>query len=144
MTREQLAGIFPDAQTIDMLCDLWDVMQAWDDAEDGEIADHSDAYRKAMINLPNNPLYFSCQIPLLVSQAYYDWQAANQFERKGIELHKAYMLRAGWYRIVISVVHFIHGTIEAERLAPVVWSIYGETFEDYKREMICQIQSQER
>lgn len=142
MTRDQLLEIFPDQSPVDLLCGLWDVMQAWDDAEDGDEADHTSAYRQAMIDLPNHPLYQRCSIPFLVAQCYYDWKTANIFEREGRELHKAYMLRAGWYRIIISVIHLLYGNKEAERLAPTIWACYGEEFENYQREMEqCQIQS---
>jgi hypothetical protein len=138
MTESQLNELFPDAPVVAMLVDLWDVMQAWDDAEDGDEADHSAAYKKALITLPNNPIYNSCNVQFLTAQAFYDWQTANIFEREKCELHKAYMLRAGWYRIVISVVHTLYGPREAERIAPVVWRAYGEKFNNYEEEILCQ------
>ena len=75
-----------------------------------------------------------CNIPFLVAQAYYNWQSANEFENNKEELHKAYMLRAGYYGILIMVVHAVHGQEEAERIAPYAWRYYGEKFEEYRKE----------
>jgi len=137
MKRDRLKLLLgdKDERLIDLMMDLWDVMQAWDDAVDGDEANHAEGYKKAMLNLPNNPYYISCNIPFLVSQSYYNWNTANQFEKDKIELEKAYMLRASYYGIIIMVVHSVHGREEAERIAPYAWRYYDESYEDYYKEM---------
>ncbi|OED34069.1 hypothetical protein AB832_08180 [Flavobacteriaceae bacterium (ex Bugula neritina AB1)] len=138
MKRERLKLLLgdEDEKLIDLMMDLWDVMQAWDDAVDGDPHNHAEAYKKAMINLPNNPYYIPCNIPFLVAQAYYNWNTANIFETKKEELEKAYMLRASYYGIIIMVVHTVHGKEEAERIAPYTWRYYDETYKDYHNEML--------
>ena len=135
MKIEFLEGIFPKhPDAVRLLMDLWDVMQAWDDAYDNDEADHHEAYRTALIHLPQNPLYNAYSVPFLVAQCYYDWMTANVFESAGIQLEKAYMLRAGFYRIIISLVHMLRGAEKAEELAPRIWGYYGEKFPDYREE----------
>ena len=85
MNRDDIKSIIgdnKDEKIIDLLVDLWDVMQLWDDAVDGDDAEHSIGYRKAMLSLPQNPYYITCNIPFLVAQAYYNWNTANIFEAK--------------------------------------------------------------
>ena len=136
MSPEFLCDIFPDhPDAVSLLVDLWEVMQAWDDAYDKDPANHHEGYKTALIDLPANPLYQSCSVPFLVAQCFYDWMTANIFEECGIQLEKAYMLRAGYYRIIISLVHMLQGPKEAEKKAPRIWGYYGEKFTDYQEEL---------
>ena len=136
MRRDQLEELFSEQAIVDLCSDLWLVMQAWDDAVDGDEADHAEAYKAAMIRLPTNPHYSQCVVPLLVSQAYYDWQVANKYEKERRDLEKAFILRAGYYRILISISHIIYGTDHTELIAAAMWDAYGEDFEEYKREVL--------
>ena len=136
ITTESLVEFFPDhPAAIDLLMDLWDVMQSWDDAVDGDPADHAAAYRTAIIHLPSNPLYNACLVPFLVAQCYYDWHTANQLEAIPDELNKAYMLRAGFFRIIISMIHLLRGPDVAEQEAPIIWRMYTEDFNEYQQEI---------
>ena len=83
-------------------------MHAWDDAYDGDPADHEPAYRRALISLPGNPLYQPCMVPFLIKQLYIDWMCANEYEanKEQEHLHKAYMLRAGFFRIMTTLVPY--------------------------------------
>ena len=123
-----------DENAVRMMLDIWLIIQAWDDAHDGDPADHEPAYRAAMISLPANPVYQSFPVSLLIRQMFFDWQAANEFEYKKEHLKKAYMLRAGYYRVLLSVISFIHGDKAAENQAAAVWRCYGETFQQYEEE----------
>ena len=125
---------FDDENAIKLLNDLWVVMQAWDDAEDGDEADHSYAYKKAMIDLPRNPLYIQCSVPFLVEQAYIKWCAANVFESNNVELHKAYMLRADYFSIIVAIYSFINGVDKAAEKAHEIYTCYSEKFDDYAEE----------
>ena len=128
-----------------LLLNLWLVIQAWDDAEDGDPHDHAPAYKQAVIDLPNNPLYIPCHLPLLIKQLWLDWTCANEYER-GREvdhLHKAYMLRAGSYRVIITLVDLTEGTDAAQEKAPRIWRCYGESYPEFEAEVLCQIQSPE-
>lgn len=134
MTREQLEEIFGDHDVVPLLLELWDVMQIWDDAQDGDENDFAKGFETTFISMFNNPLYHQLNINFLFTQVFYDWHAANVFESEGIELHKAYMLRAGWYRLLVSLVHMIQGKEAAKNAAPIVYKAYGETFEEYAEE----------
>ena len=135
-TREDLQEFFPDhPDAVTLLADVWDVMQAWDDAYDGDPADHHDGYLKAVVKLPENPLYHPLLMPLLIAQCYYDWMTANEFEQNNEHLDKAYILRAGYFRIVITAIHLLYGSESAEREAPVIWRMYTEDFTQYRQEI---------
>ena len=124
-----------DENAVRLMLDIWLIIQAWDDAYDNDPADHCPAYRAAMISLPTNPIYQNFPISLLIKQMFFDWQAANEFEYRKEHLHKSYLLRAGFYRVLLTVISFIHGDKAAENQAAAVWRCYGETFQQYQEEM---------
>lgn len=133
---EDLMELFPDhPYAADLLMLIWDVIQAWDDAYDGDPADHHDGYTKAVIKLPCHPLYNTCSVSFLLSQCYYDWMTANRLEESMEDLHKAYMLRAGYFRIIISVMHILMGPDVTLDQAPVIWRMYIEDWHEYIQEM---------
>ncbi len=134
--RSDLLEFFPDhPQAADLLILIWDVIQAWDDAYDNDPADHHDGYTKAVVRLPCHPLYSACSVPFLLAQCYYDWMSANQFEEKMEALEKAYMLRAGYFRIIISIMHMLRGPEVTVIEAPTIWRMYIEDWNDYVKEM---------
>ena len=135
MNELQVKEIFGDHEVVPLLVDLWDLMQIWDDAQDGDKNDFAKGYEIAVIKLQNSHLYHQLGLQQLVNLTYYKWFAANQFEENKEELNKAYMLRAGWYDIVLMVVHSVFGTDKAKELAPIIYKCYGEKFEDYKLEI---------
>ena len=136
MTRDDIKGFFPDhPDVVNLLVDVWLVMQAWDDAFDGDPADHHEGYKTALIRFPENPAYNQYCVHFLIAQCYYDWMTANEFEKYAIELDKAYMLRAGFFRIVISLIHLVRGSEAAEKEAPVIWRMYTEDFIEYRQEI---------
>ena len=136
MTRDDFRDFLPDhPDAVELLVDVWEVMQAWDDAFDGDPANHYEGYKTALIRLPENPIYNQCCVSFLIAQCYYDWMTANQMEYAVEGLHKAYMLRAGFFRIVISLIHLLRGSEIAVMDAPVVWRMYIEDFEEYRQEI---------
>ena len=139
--NQVIRHFFTDPNVIKLMLDIWIIIQAWDDAYDGEEADHLPAYKAAMIDLPFNPIYQDYPIALLIKQMYIDWQAANQLEEQQEHLHKAYMLRAGYYRIITTLIAFIEGDTAAEQKAADVWRCYSESYDDYEAEMLCQLES---
>lgn len=125
-----------------LLLDIWEVIQAWDDAEDGDAnKSFSQAMRKANIDIPQNPLYGAFATPFQMQQMYLKWQAANSFERAKLLEHlpKSYMLRAEYYQLIINMVCLLEGIETAALKAPDIWLCYGEAYADYENE-ICPIQ----
>lgn len=145
ISHEDLTEFFPDhPEAADLLMLIWDIIQSWDDAYDGDPADHHDGYKKSLIQLPHNPLYTTCGVPFLMSQCYYDWMTANRFEENMESLHKAYMLRAGYFRIIISVMHMLRGPEVTVQEAPVIWRMYIEDWDDYVVEMADNAQNRKK
>ncbi len=141
-TEKAVRYFFEDENAVQLLLDIWLVIQAWDDAHDNDLTGNELAYKKAMIDLPNNPLYQVCSVPFLISQLYVDWCAANEFEEKKDKhnLPKAFMLRAGFYRVMTTLIGILEGQDAAAEKAPQVWRCYGEIYEEYEEEILCQPQ----
>ncbi len=139
---DDLLAFFPDhPEAADLLMLVWDVIQAWDDAYDGDPADHHDGYTKAVVKLPCHQLYKPCSVSFLMAQCYYDWMTANDMETAHSQeedmdgLRKAYMLRAGYFRIIISMMHQLRGLDVTVQEAPVIWRMYIEDWDEYVQEM---------
>lgn len=133
--REFLESWFDDEDAIRLIIDLWIVIQAWDDAYDGDPADHVQAYEKANLEIPANKWYQPCSICFLLNQVHRQWEVANHFEKHKIELDKAYMLRASFYTLVADVYSAIYGREKAIEFAIACWLFYGEKLETFKEEI---------
>ena len=122
-----------------LLRDIWDVIQAWDDLEDGDAnPNFSKAMRQANLDIPQNPLYAPFATAFQIQQMYLKWCAANAFERAKLREHmpKSYMLRAEYYQLIVNMVCLLEGLEKAALKAADIWLCYGEAFEDYEKE-IC-------
>ena len=84
-------------------------------------------------------------VPFLIKQLYIDWMCANEYEanKEQEHLHKAYMLRAGFFRIMTTLVDMLEGTEAAQEKAPRIWRCYGESYQTFEAEVLCQQQSQQ-
>ena len=132
--QEWLCG---DADAVRFACALWEASQEWDDVEDEGAGAHNDVLNWMAFEQMRDPfLRGNAHIlqPALL-QFYLDWQAANAFERAGSDLEKAWMLRAGLYRVLHVVAWLIGGHAHAVRVGPEIWRCYGETLDDFKKEM---------
>jgi hypothetical protein len=121
------------------LLDFWDVIQGLDDWRDGDTVDAKDkelVIYQVLVSLPSNPFFQKCSNQLLpvVSNLVLKWIGANKLEDNNEEFSKAYMWRAAYYDLVLEVVRVVHGYKVASNVAPYVAKMYGEKFEDYKKE----------
>lgn len=125
---------FDNENAVKLILDVWIVAQAWDDAHDGDDADHSLGY-KAMLDIQTNPI--SSQIPIAhsMNKMYRSWSISNVFEAEKQELEKAWMLRAGFYDLMIDVYHGLYGDEKAVDFGVQAWCLYGETLKEYLEEM---------
>jgi hypothetical protein len=128
-------------EAIRWLLDLWDVIQAWDDVVDGHAIERAALDRAiwlSMYGLPANVFFDRHRYALLpvMANAVLKWKASDTIERERLAEHyqKAYMLRAGYYDVVLHVLAIVHGDAEAMKSAHIVPSLYGETYEDYVKE----------
>ncbi len=135
-----------DAQ--DWLMSFWQVMQVFDDVADGDTVSRKELDRciwNTMVAMPLNRFYSSNStllIPVMVN-VFLKWQASDQAERAGRSTEMSYAWRAGFYDLILFVTHVCHGVEFATQNAEKVMQFYGETFEDYRKEFLCQTQQVE-
>ena len=122
---------------VDWLLDLWQVIQVFDDAHDGDpVGDVMPALWAALVSMPGNPFY-QAHAPALqaaVATAILKWHAANEAEDAGQADERSFVWRAAYYDVVLLAVLLCHGQAEALRLAPTIMLMYGEPFAAYREE----------
>ena len=128
-----------DSNAVIFMRDIWYAAQVWDDTVDKEekISTH-DAFYVLSSKIPSNPFYqdnIHSLVPM-INQVILDWKVANHFESEKIELDKAYMLRAGLYRLFHHCILLSKGFVLAEQAGIILWKFYGETLEDFKKEIL--------
>ena len=115
-------------------------MQLFDDIVDGDPTDRDDVDAgiwNALVGMPANAFYqrnAHVLIPLM-SVAVLKWKASDQVERDGGACATSFVWRAGYYDIVLAVVQIEHGVQAAMDIGPVVLNLYGESLEEYMKEM---------
>jgi hypothetical protein len=122
---------------VDWLLDLWQVIQVFDDAHDGDpVGDVMPALWASLVSMPSNPFYVANAAVLqgAVANAILKWHAANEAEDAGEADERSFVWRAAYYDVVLLVVLLCYGQTEALRLAPVVMLMYGEPFAAYREE----------
>lgn len=121
------------------LLSLWNVIQVFDDMADGDHPDRNSLHQAiadVLVNMPSNDFFLRhghTLLPLL-SVAILKWIASDDAERNGHADAMSYAWRAGYYDIVLAVVHICHGDEIARSVARQVMGLYGETFSEYLKE----------
>jgi hypothetical protein len=124
----------------DWLIALWEVIQLFDDIADGDAIDRDDldaSIWNALVGMPSNGFYqrnAHVLIPLM-SVAVLKWKASDVVERDGQACATSFVWRAGYYDLVLAAVQIEHGSQLAMDIGPVVLKLYGESLEDYMKEM---------
>ena len=140
MTEEQNLRAALDALGLppsptEYLCELYNSFQVFDDAYDRDEANKKDVERAvwwSFVGQAANDFYSqkSAELTPVVAVQILKWRAANEAEEAGRADAQSYMHRAGFYDIVMLVCHLCG--VEASH--DTVLRLYGETFEDYKKE----------
>jgi hypothetical protein len=129
-----------NAAAVDYCMCLLKIADTWDDLID---EDHvapertSEAFEACLLNIPENP-FFAVHCTVLVPlhrNIILQWYAANEFEARKESLEKAYMLRAGIYQIFGVCASLIGGMEWGRRCSPEIWRLYGEKFDDFRKEI---------
>jgi hypothetical protein len=91
----------------------------------------------ALVGLPSNPFYQVNALVLLplVSTAILKWKASDTVELSGNACATSFVWRAGYYDIVLATVQLVHGTQAAMEIGHVVLKLYGESLDEYMKEM---------
>lgn len=124
-------------EAVRWILDLWAMIQTFDDIADGDEVDRAalDAtILNSLTGFQANPFYLRFQswlLPALV-QAVLKWQASDAAERAGRADERSFMWRAGFYDVIVLVVHLVHGPSTEKAWAAL--RMYGETAEEYMRE----------
>lgn len=124
----------------DWLIALWEVIQLFDDIADDDKINRDDldaVIWNALIGLPSNDFYQRNAVILipLMSVAVLKWKASDTVERAGDACATSFVWRAGYYDIVLAVVQIEHGVQAAMEIGSAVLKLYGESLEDYMKEM---------
>ena len=128
---------FTDA-ACDWLCDIFALIQLFDDVADGDEVDRKDLDRvlwASLVGMSCNSFWVQHAEwlrPILALQII-KWQGSDNAERKGKADEKSFVWRAGYYDLVAIVYALIHGKEAAAKDADIIMNLYGEKYEDYKK-----------
>ena len=127
------------AEAAQWLLDVWACIQLFDDVADSDAIDRKDLDKViwiTLVSMHTNQFFEAKKAALLpvVVTCILKWQGSDAAERAGAADARSYVWRAGYYDLVLFVVQLCHGHEVATKVAPLVMSLYGETFEDYKKE----------
>lgn len=135
--RQNLTSMEFPPDAVDWLCDLWRVIQAFDDLADRAAPPLADIYAAgyaALIKMPGNSFFMARAGQLLPVMAlqFVKWQVADQAERNGLADERSFVWRAGFYDLVMMVAILCFGPDRAAMMP--ILQMYGETFADYRKE----------
>ena len=143
--NKKLNELFNNQAAAILCTQYFDVAQILDDLVDKDKEVSNDTlitcFRLMLCEIPTNPFYlqyFSLLQPI-IDITLSKWAVANKYEASKEQLHKAYMLRAGIYDLFTICYKIIHGPLID--CSP-IYNLYGEIFKTYKKEILCQTQSQ--
>ena len=134
---DEVLGLPPDAA--DWLLSVWAVTQVFDDVADGHNVERKtlhDAIWNSLVKMPANPFFQANSGTLLpvMANSILKWVASDDAERAGKADERSFVWRAAYYDIVLLVVLLTQGKDAALAKAATVMSLYGEKFEDYRKE----------
>lgn len=146
MTPEQwlehnlLDGLKLPRTAVDWLLDLWRTIQVFDDVADGDPVDRQaldEVIWATLVDMPGNAFFQTHATNLLplMATAILKWKASDTAEREGRADEKSFGWRAAYYDIILLTVSLCHGPKAALAQADTVLGLYGEKFEDYRKEM---------
>jgi hypothetical protein len=125
------------------LLTMFQLIQWFDDVVDGDpvtLEQSNKAIFAALYQLPNNPFFLRHRefLAPIVACAILKWQAADAEERKNNPSATAFVWRASFYDLVLACMSIVHGPDIGGAVG--VMNMYGEDFEAYKKEFLCQTQ----
>lgn len=139
--RRNLIEVFNlPISAVDWLCGLFDAIQVFDDLNDKDKEVSKEALHgliwSTLVSLPQNQFFRTHQDALwpLLAGAIMKWHGSNTVEEASVPDSMSFVWRAGYYDIVLMAVGIVHGHKFASDNAHLVMGLYGESFEDYKKE----------
>lgn len=134
---EEYLKLPPEA--VDWLMMMWQTIQFFDDVFDQSFPDKRDTERvlwDVLFAMPTNP-FFSRNAGMLypvICSAMLKWSAANNREEACDVNELSFVWRASYYDVVLTVVQICFGAEYARLNADKVLALYGESYEEYKKE----------
>lgn len=131
-----------DPYATDLSFKLLNLAHVWDDLidKDSPVGDEDiNGVFLDTVMLQDNPLWVRCGMHHHVLNVYLRWHDSDKMERDPASTHddliKCYMLRAGVYDIFVVLAFHLHGREWASEVGPMVRKFYGETPEEFIKEM---------
>lgn len=124
---------------VEWLLMVWEAIQVFDDYADGDPVDRKalDALIwNTLVAMPQNAFFSQhagSLTPIMASMVM-KWQGSDTMERNGEADARSFVWRAGYYDLILMVFQLVHGPALAKAHAHEVLKLYGESFEDYKKE----------
>lgn len=123
--------------------DLWVVAKVWDDvvdpSADSSVEDVNDMLRRLIYTIPTNPFYAANahELAPIMHDMMLRWQIAIKMEgdQKDGDLHKAFILRAGIYQVLVYIASLSVDATWAVVVGPEIWRTYGVTLDEYVKAM---------
>lgn len=140
LRRNFTEGLNLSDEASDWLIALWETIQFFDDVADGDKINRDDldaVIWNSLIGMPSNGFYqrnAHILIPLM-GVAILKWKASDDVERAGDACATSFVWRAGYYDIVLAAVQIEHGAQAAMEIGSAILKMYGESLEDYMKEM---------
>lgn len=133
------------ASAVEWLVMMFDAIQVFDDVADGDGVQRKDLDKciwNTLVAMPLNHFFSANAATLLpiVAVNILKWQASDIAERGWKAGAMSFAWRAGFYDLCMIAVQLCHGTEKAIELSSDVMKLYGEDFEAYRKEFVCQIQ----
>lgn len=124
----------------DWLIALWEVIQLFDDVADKDPIDRDEldaVIWNTLVGMPLNQFYQrnACTFVPLLGMMVLKWKASDVVERQGEACATSFVWRAGYYDLVLAAVQIEHGAQAAMEIGSAVLKMYGESLEDYMKEM---------
>jgi len=130
------------ASAVEWLLMLFDAFQVFDDVADGDDIDRSDLDKciwNTLVAMPLNHFFSVNAVTLLpiVAVNILKWHGSDRAEKAGEADAKSFGWRAGYYDLCMIAVQLCHGTEVAIKLSLDVMKLYGENFDEYRKEFTC-------
>jgi hypothetical protein len=120
---------------------LFEVSQTWDDLIDGETLsndDINDTFVKCLCILPANEMMrLMPELTHHIYNLFLRWRDSTEMENNSPsddDLNMCYMLRAGFYDIIVLIAAKLYGDQYAKSVGPMVRRFYSEKLEAFKLE----------
>ncbi len=137
--RDDLTKLGLSEAAVNFLCDLYLVIQAWDDFYDGDDMPREHkllAIWASLVGIPSNPFFqrhASFLLPIL-SGMVLKWESANQLERDRDRIDISLVWRAGFLDVILQSVMLEQGPERAMSAGPSIARMYDETIESLREE----------